>query len=460
MILVRRSSNRKTTNIQLSNLLTTALKRITEKDRHRKLSKTMSSISPKQGRLTNDIHLESIGNGLTAGFRAGWEACIRASQARIARHLGDPKTVSDWDWEDKNELPEGEEGLEEFNASKMMESFVEGLDLWTMDPREVKEIAEKKPRKKKSAEDEAEEKPKSAKKSSGAWVDDPELAKKPYDPEFCSCRKWNKGFGAQCNRPVAEDGLCSMHKKQYDKIIENGGQDLSHGRYNEERPEKCLAKPEKEHVHPWKDLVKSKDEDTDEKKKVKKEKKATKEKKEKKGKKEKKEKKEKKKEKKVKAKKEEEAEKVDVQEQPNAGQVAEAAAEIVEHVIEEAVKGAVVAAAGEVEHVIEEAVKDVVGQVQDNHDEDEEKTQELEDDDEEKDLSEDSTELKEIDYKGQTYLLNTATKDVIDADDGEKVGTATLDEEGEVQKIDFEGDDEEDSDDDSDDESDDSDDEE
>lgn len=71
-------------------------------------------------------------------------------------------------------------------------------------------------------------------------------------------------------------------------------------------------------------------------------------------------------------------------------------------------------------------------------------------------LSEDSTELKEIDYNGQTYLLNTSTKDVIDADDGEKLGTATLDEEGEVQEIDFEVDD--DSDDDIDDDSDDSDD--
>jgi len=172
----------------------------------------MSSVSPKLGRLTNEIHLESIEKGLSAGFRAGWEACIRASRARIDLRIGDPKTVSDWDWEDKNELPEGAEGLEDFNASKMMESFVGGVDPWSMDPREDKEIAEKKPRKKKDSEDGEEEKPKPVKKSSGAWVDDPELAKKPYDPEFCNCRKWNNGYGAQCNRVVSEDGLCSMHK--------------------------------------------------------------------------------------------------------------------------------------------------------------------------------------------------------------------------------------------------------
>lgn len=412
----------------------------------------MSSVSPKQGRLTNEAHLGSIKNGLTEGFRAGWEACIRASQARIAAKIGVPKEVSDWDWEIKNALQENVEGLDDFNATKMMESFLEDVDLWSMDPREDKEIAEKKPRKKKDPEDGAEEKPKPAKKSSGAWVDDPELANKPFDPEFCNCRKWNKGFGAQCNRAVAEDGLCSMHKKQYDKIIENGGQDLSHGRYNEERPEKCLTKPEREHVHPWKDLVKTKDEDTDEKKR---------EKKEKKGKKEKKVKKEKKakKGKKVKKEKDEKDEKDGDHEQPIAEQVAEAVeapAEIVEHVIEDAVKEAV-EAAEKVEHAIEDAVKDVAAQVQENDeegDEEEEKTQELEDDGDGKDLTKDSTELKEIDYNGQTYLLNTATKDVIDADDGEKVGTATLDDEGGVQKIDFEGDDDEDSDDDSDDDSD------
>ena len=224
----------------------------------------MSSVSPKQGRLTNEAHLGSIKNGLTEGFQAGWEACIRASQARIAAKIGDPKKVSDWDWEIKNALQEGMEGLEEFNASKMMESFLGDVDLWSMDPRDDKEIAVKKPRKKKDTEDGAGEKPKQAKKSSGAWVDDPALAQKPFDPEFCNCRKWNKGFGAQCNRAVSEDGLCSMHKKQYDKIIDNGGEDLSHGRYNDERPEKCLAKPDKGHIHPWKDLVKPNEEKEEE----------------------------------------------------------------------------------------------------------------------------------------------------------------------------------------------------
>ena len=78
------------------------------------------------------------------------------------------------------------------------------------------------------------------------------------------------------------------------------------------------------------------------------------------------------------------------------------------------------------------------------------KIQEMKDSVSQVHLSEDSTELKEIDYMGMTFLLNITTKDIIDVDDGEKVGTATLDEEGEVLKIDFEGD-EESEDDDSDD---------
>ena len=184
----------------------------------------MSSVSPKIGRLTNEIHLESIENALKAGFRAG-----------LALNPED-------------EVPES------------LEKFLKETDLWSMDPRDNKEVTEKKPRgrkpKAKTDEDGKVEKP--AKKSSGAWVDDPELANKPFDPEFCNCRKWNAGYGAQCNRAVAEDGLCSMHKKQYDKIIDNGGEDLSHGRYNQERPEKCLAKPDKEQIHKWKDLVKKK----------------------------------------------------------------------------------------------------------------------------------------------------------------------------------------------------------
>ena len=67
--------------------------------------------------------------------------------------------------------------------------------------------------------------------------------------------------------------------------------------------------------------------------------------------------------------------------------------------------------------------------------------------------------MTEIEYKGQTYLLNKGNNDVIDADDGEKVGTATLDDSGLVASITFEGDDDDDDSDESDD-SDDSDDEE
>ena len=109
----------------------------------------MSSVSPKQGRLTNDAHLGSIKNGLTEGFRAGWEACVRASRARIAEKIGDPKKVSDWEWEVKNAHQEGVEGLEEFNAPRMMESFLESVDLWSMDPPKDREITEKKPKRKK-----------------------------------------------------------------------------------------------------------------------------------------------------------------------------------------------------------------------------------------------------------------------------------------------------------------------
>ena len=86
-------------------------------------------------------------------------------------------------------------------------------------------------------------------------MDDPELANLPFNPELCNCRKWNGGYGAQCNR-VKLDGedLCALHKKNYDRIIEEGGEDLSHGRYNADRPTHCLRQPEKEHEHPWQDL--------------------------------------------------------------------------------------------------------------------------------------------------------------------------------------------------------------
>ena len=220
----------------------------------------MATVPLKQGRLTNEAHLASIKNGLSEGFRAGWAACIRASQARIAKKIGDPKQVSDWDWDIKNALQEGVEDLKDFNADTMLESFLAEADLWSMDPREDKGIPAKKPRKKKEPEEEGGEKPKAAKKSSGAWVDDPELAEKPFNPDFCNCRKWNLGYGAQCNREISEDGLCTLHKKQYDKIIERGGEDLSHGRFDGDRPTHCLAYPEKEHKHPWKDLKEEKKE--------------------------------------------------------------------------------------------------------------------------------------------------------------------------------------------------------
>ena len=70
----------------------------------------MSSISPKIGRLTNEIHLESIENALKAGFRAG-----------LALNPGD-------------EVPDA------------MEKFLKDTDLWSMDPRDNKEVQEKKPR--------------------------------------------------------------------------------------------------------------------------------------------------------------------------------------------------------------------------------------------------------------------------------------------------------------------------
>ena len=205
----------------------------------------MSTVSPKIGRLTNEIHLASIGAALEAGYRAG----------------------------------AGEGSLED---------FLRDADLWSFDPRESKAAPAKKPRKAKEDGD----KPK-PRKSSGAWVDDPELAEKPFDPAFCNCRKWNAGHGAQCNRVVDEDGLCTHHKKQYDKIIEEGGLDLSHGRYNDERPTHCLRKPDDDHAHPWKDLKKDKKEKKEKKEKEKKEKKVKKKKdKKEKKKKEKKEKKE------------------------------------------------------------------------------------------------------------------------------------------------------------------------
>ena len=429
----------------------------------------MASETAKQGRLTTEIHFSSIKNGMTEGFRRGWAACILASRARIAAKIGDPDNVADWDWEIKNADHEGAAGLEDFAAPKMLEVFMSDVDPWSLDPREDKVTPEKKPRKKNERKESKEDKPKPEKKSSGAWVDDPELVKKPFDPEFCNCRKWNAGYGAQCNRPVSEDDLCSLHKKQYDKIIENGGVDLSHGRYCEERPEKCLAKPEKEQVHKWKDLVQGDDLKKARKKKVdeeeegaevteKKEKK-----KEKKEKKEKNEKQQNQQKKEKKKQKQEKKEKKEVPEDP-----------LIEDIMEEAaVDGGAeldifppphpegVEAKKRNEQKEKEIPLDVQQDTNDDpqeeaHEEaeDSEETQELDDGPQDEDLTEDSTELKEIDFKGQTYMLNTLTKEVIDADDGEIVGVAKIDDEGEVRDIDFGGDDGSDDDSDSDSDSD------
>ena len=95
------------------------------------------------------------------------------------------------------------------NDGKSLDELVSGVDFWAFDEPAPK--AEKKP---KAASSDDGEKPK-AKKSSGAWVDDPALADKPFDPAFCNCRKWNGGWGAQCNREISDDGLCAMHNKQY-----------------------------------------------------------------------------------------------------------------------------------------------------------------------------------------------------------------------------------------------------
>jgi len=81
------------------------------------------------------------------------------------------------------------------------------------------------------------------KKTTPKWVDNPELAKLPFNPELCNCRKWNRGFGAQCNRPKGITGdVCDHHAKILHKIKECGGNDFSHGRYNMARPTHCLQR--------------------------------------------------------------------------------------------------------------------------------------------------------------------------------------------------------------------------
>ena len=62
-------------------------------------------------------------------------------------------------------------------------------------------------------------------------------------------------------------------------------------------------------------------------------------------------------------------------------------------------------------------------------------------DSDQEDLSLDKTNLVEIEYEGQTYMMNMRNNDVIDSDDGEKLGTAILDDDDELKVIDIEWDD-------------------
>ena len=187
--------------------------------------------STKIGRLTNEIHLESIKTALAAGFRAG-------ANGRVL-----------------------EEFLSETNPWSMdpREDKVAKANRWSMDPREDKVAKTKGERPKKV--------------SFPFPRNDPELANKPFDPEFCNARLWNSGFGCQCNRSVDTDGLCTQHAKVYDKSIENGGTDLSHGRYNDDRPTHCLAHAPFDREHPWRDLRAEKKSSGKKEKKEKKEKK-------------------------------------------------------------------------------------------------------------------------------------------------------------------------------------------
>ena len=186
----------------------------------------MSSVSPKIGRLTNEIHLESIKIALSAGFRAGANG-------------------------------------------QVLDEFLSETNLWSMDPREDKAAKTKAPKKKSPAEDSGER----PKKKESFPTKEPDLANVPFNPEFCNARLWNSGFGCQCNRSVDTDGLCAHHAKLYDKSIENGGTDLSHGRYNDDRPTHCLAHAPFDREHPWRDLRAEKKSSGKKEKKEKKEKK-------------------------------------------------------------------------------------------------------------------------------------------------------------------------------------------
>ena len=139
----------------------------------------MALSCPLQGRLTTGIHYEAM----EKAFQAGADA--------LADHLAATKGLRD-------------------SRATALEGFEVPEDMWKFDPRPRKE----------GKVDRANKKP------TPKWVDDPELADLDFNPEHCNCRKWNGGFGAQCNREKLEDDvLCALHKKNYDRIIEEGGDD-------------------------------------------------------------------------------------------------------------------------------------------------------------------------------------------------------------------------------------------
>ena len=156
---------------------------------------------PLRGRMTVDVHYKSMENAYQAG--------IDVMREHLESTKGDP------------------EGL---RVAK---------DMWAFDPRPRKEAPV-------------------AKKTSPGKGAHPTLADKPFDPERCNCRRWNYGFGAQCNQIAKVDGLCTRHKNKYDDAIALGEKDLAHGRYNGMRPthgrptHKVGTSENREHKHPWK----------------------------------------------------------------------------------------------------------------------------------------------------------------------------------------------------------------
>ena len=315
----------------------------------------MASTCPLQGRLTTEVHLTSIDRAYQAGIED------------LMNHL-------------------------ELDSSSL-KGLEKPEDLWKFDPRPRKECVPV---------------GRASKKPTPKWEDDPALADLPFNPELCNCRRWNGGFGAQCNRPKLEDDdLCALHKKNYERVIANGGEDLTHGRFNQERPTHCLAKPDKEHAHPWNDLkverAAKKDSEKAEKKakalkekeekaKAKAEKKAEKEK----AKAEKKALKEKEKEEKKAAKKAEKAaEKAKAAEEAKAAEDAKAAKEA-----EEAAKAAKEA---EEAKAVAESVKDIVDKVEET-------------------LEADESQIEEITDKGFAMKWDKKTNFLHDIDDDEVVG--------------------------------------